>query len=142
MALLRRQSDKADVIASIPLFGGLTKREVSEIAKLVDEMDVAEGTTLATQGEVARQVVVILSGSAVVRRSGRKVAEVGPGDIVGEIGLVTHRPRNATVVTATPATILVLSGQAFDKVMQELPSVARKVLQTVADRLAEATSTH
>jgi len=142
VARLRRQSDKADVIASIPLFEGLTKREVSEIAKLADELDVAEGTTLATQGEVARQVVVVLSGSAVVRRAGRKVAEVGPGDIVGEIGLVTHRPRNATVVTATPATILVLDGQAFDKVMQELPSVARKVLQTVADRLAEATPTH
>jgi CRP-like cAMP-binding protein len=138
MALLRRQSDKAQALGAVELFSGLTKKELTALARLSDEVDVAEGTTLATQGEHGRQVEVILQGTAVVRRNGRKVAELGRGDVVGEISLVTHRPRNADVVTTSPSTLLVLDGRAFDTVMAEMPSVSQKVLRIVADRLAEA----
>jgi CRP/FNR family cyclic AMP-dependent transcriptional regulator len=138
MALLRRQSDKAQALGAVDLFSGLTKKELTALARLADEVDVAEGTTLATQGEHGRQVEVILQGTAVVRRNGRKVAELGRGDVVGEISLVTHRPRNADVVTTSPSTLLVLDGRAFDTVMAEMPSVSQKVLRIVADRLAEA----
>jgi CRP/FNR family cyclic AMP-dependent transcriptional regulator len=138
MALLRRQSDKAQALGAVELFSGLTKKELTALARLADEVDVAEGTTLATQGEHGRQVEVILQGAAVVRRNGRKIAELGRGDVVGEISLVTHRPRNADVVTTSPSTLLVLDGRAFDTVMAEMPSVSQKVLRIVADRLAEA----
>ncbi len=137
MALLRRQSDKADALGKVDLFSGLSKKELTALARLADEVDVGEGTILATQGEHGRQVEVILAGSAVVRRNGRKVADLGVGDVVGEISLVTHRPRNADVVTSEPSTLLVLDGRAFDTVMSEMPSVAQKVLRIVADRLAE-----
>ena len=137
MALLRRQSDKAEALGKVELFSGLTKKELAALARLTDEIDVPEGTTLATQGEHGRQVEVILRGAAVVRRNGRKIADLGAGDVVGEISLVTHRPRNADVVTTAESTLLVLDGRAFDTVMADMPSVAQKVLRIVAERLAQ-----
>jgi CRP/FNR family cyclic AMP-dependent transcriptional regulator len=137
MALLKRQSHKMDVLVSIPLFGTLSKKELTSLARLSDEVTVAEGTTLMKQGDRATQAVVILSGACTVRRNGRKIADLGKGDIAGEIGLVTDQPSNATVKTTKESTLLVLTGGAFSDAMTQMPSMALKVLKVVAARLAE-----
>ncbi len=72
MALLKRQSDKVDVLSSIPLFGTLSKKELPSLARLCDEITAAEGTTLMNQGDRAVQAVIILKGGCAVRRNGRK----------------------------------------------------------------------
>jgi CRP/FNR family cyclic AMP-dependent transcriptional regulator len=137
MALLKRQSHKIDVLASVPLFGTLSKKELTTLARLCDEITVAEGTILMKQGDRAVQSVIILKGACAVRRNGRKIADLGKGDIAGEMGLVTDQPCNATVKTTKESTLLVLTGGAFSDAMAQMPSMASKVLKVVATRLAE-----
>ena len=137
MALLKRQSDKINELASVPLFGALSKKELTALARLCDEVTVPEGTTLMKQGDRATQAVVVLEGACAVRRNGRKIADLGKGDIAGEMGLVTDQPSNATVKTTKESTLLVLTGGAFSDAMAQMPSMALKVLKVVATRLAE-----
>lgn len=137
MPLLTRQSDKVEVLGDVPLFSELSKKELTALARISDEVPLREGVELVCEGKWGHQLAIILEGKAVVRRNGRKVAESGPGAVVGEIGLVTDRPANATVTIAEPSTVLVLEPRAFRTVMADMPSVATKILATVADRLAE-----
>ncbi len=136
MPVLTRQSDKVELLSDVPLFSELSKKELTALARISDEVGVREGAELVCEGKWGHQLAIILEGSAVVRRNGRKIAESGPGDVVGEIGLVTDRPANATVVMAEPSVVLALEPRAFRTVMAEMPSVATKILATVADRLA------
>ena len=138
MAVLKRRSDKVDVLAGVPLFAGLSRRELGEIARNVTEVEIAPREYLAFEGETGRQAMVVLAGHVSVRKRGRKVADLGPGDVVGEMSLVTSRPRNATVRAETFVSALVMDSKEFAAVMDEHPQVAAKILRTVAERLAEA----
>ncbi len=136
MALLKRRSDKVDVLSRVPLFGGLSRRELDEIARNVTEVDIAPQEYLAFEGEIGTQAMVILAGKVTVRKKGRKIAELGTGDVVGEMSLVTSRPRNATVRAESFVSALVMDSKEFANVMDEHPQVATKILRTVAERLA------
>ena len=137
MALLKRRSDKVDVLSRVPLFGGLSRRELDEIARNVTEVDIAPQEYLAFEGEIGTQAMVILAGKVTVRKKGRKSAELGTGDVVGEMSLVTSRPRNATVRAESFVSALVMDSKEFANVMDEHPQVATKILRTVAERLAD-----
>lgn len=137
MALLKRRSDKVDVLSRVPLFGGLSRRELDEIARNVTEVDIAPQEYLAFEGEIGTQAMVILAGKVTVRKKGRKIAELGTGDVVGEMSLVTSRPRNATVRAESFVSALVMDSKEFANVMDEHPQVATKILRTVAERLAD-----
>jgi CRP/FNR family transcriptional regulator, cyclic AMP receptor protein len=139
LALLRRRDDKIKVLADVSLFAGLSKKELGEIARLVTEVEYLPQDHLTHEGEMGREALVILAGKGSVRRGGRKIAEVSTGDVVGEMSLVTYRPRNATVRADTPITALVMSTREFSTLMDEHPQVGLKILRTVADRLAEVT---
>jgi CRP-like cAMP-binding protein len=82
--------------------------------------------------------MVILAGKVTVRRKGRKVAELSRGSVVGEMSLVTNRPRNASVRADTFVSVLVMDANEFATVMVRYPQVAAKILRTVAERLTEA----
>jgi len=138
MALLKRQSDKIDVLSAVPLFAGLSKRELGEIARNVTEVEISPREYLAFEGEIGNQAMVILAGRVTVRKKGRKVAELTTGDVVGEMSLVTNRPRNASVRADTFVAALVMNSKEFATVIDEHPQVASKILRTVAERLSEA----
>ncbi len=121
----------------MPLFTGLSKKELDAVASLSTELSAGEGTTLATQGEVGREALILVEGAAVVRRNGRKVAELGPGAIIGEMSLLEHVPRNATVVATKPSTFLVMDAREFASLMNMQPKVAVKLLKVMARRHAE-----
>ena len=142
MALLKRRADKIDVLSRVPLFAGLSKKELGEIAHSVTEVQIEPREYIALEGDVGRGALVILSGRATVRKNGRKVAELSAGDVVGEMSLVTNRPRNASVRTDTLVAALVMNPREFATIMDEHPQVATKILRTVADRLVEATGEH
>jgi CRP-like cAMP-binding protein len=141
MALLRRRDDKINVLAEVPLFAGLSKKELGEIARLVTEVHFQPGEHLTREGEMGREAMVVLDGKGTVRRGGRKIAEVSQGDVVGEMSLVTHRPRTASVRADTVLSALIMNTREFSSLMDEQPQVGLKILRTVADRLAEATRT-
>jgi CRP-like cAMP-binding protein len=103
-----------------------------------DELTVAEGTELTRQGGVGREAFVIIDGAAVVTKDGEPAAELGPGDHFGELALLDGGPRTATVTTTTDTTVLVLSKPAFNAVLDEIPTLAHKLLVATARRLRES----
>ena len=133
MTVLKRQSDKIEVLASVPLFAGLSKRELTGMARRVRETEFVPGEHILVEGEVAHECFVILDGTATVRRSGRKVTEVGEGDVIGEMGLVTDLRRSAGVRAETFVSSLRIARDDFTAIMDEYPRVAVKVLRTIAD---------
>lgn len=137
---MRGRNEAVTALARVPLFAGLSKKELLEVARHTDEVDLRSGTELAREGELGREAFVILAGTAEVRRRGRKVADLGPGDVVGEMSVVSHLPRTATVISTSDLTALVMSSREFSAVMDANPKVAVKVLKAVATRYAELTN--
>lgn len=133
---MRRES-YLDHLASVPLFSACTKRELGKIAKAGDELTVEAGHVLTTQGDAGREAYVVVDGTATVKRGGRKIATVGPGDAVGELALLDHGPRTATVVADGPMTLFVLGSRQFAGVVEDVPSLARKVMAELAARVRE-----
>ncbi len=126
-----------DHLASVPLFSGCTTKELRDIAKATVELTLDEGKEFVTQGDVGREAFVIVEGSADVTRGGKTIATLGPGDCVGELALLDHGPRTATVTAETPVTALVLSARAFSGVIEDVPGLAHKLLGQLAGRVRE-----
>jgi CRP/FNR family transcriptional regulator, cyclic AMP receptor protein len=125
--------DESD-LRSIPLFESLPRDARGVIAQHADEIDVAEGTQLARQGEFAYEFFVIERGSAEVLRDGERIAELGPGDFLGEMGIVGKVVRNATVVTTSDSSVIVMTEQAFRSMSRSNPDVARTIEAAVEER--------
>ena len=119
-------------LAEVPLFAACSKKELQFVARATTEVSFADGDVIVTQDETAREAFVIVEGTAVVRRNKRKVAEVGPGATIGELGLLDRGPRTATVVAAGPVSALVLTPQEFSGVLAEVPSIGTKLLKSMA----------
>jgi CRP/FNR family transcriptional regulator, cyclic AMP receptor protein len=130
-----RRDAKIELIQRVPLFSHCTKKELNAIAARADELSLPEGRELVRQGERGREFVVIVDGTADVRRNGRKINELGRGDFLGEIALLSGAPRTATVTTTSTARILVLTDSAFKQVTTELPSVLTRLLAALSARL-------
>src|ERR687891_927107 len=114
-------------LRAIPLFAGLGKKERREVAKQADEVDVEPGRHLVREGEFAYDFFAIEEGTAEVRRGDQLLAELGPGDFFGEMGLMEDTRRNATVFATAPLKVVVMTGPAFRQTARELPEVAKKV---------------
>lgn len=124
-------------LAEIPLFSALSKKDLGRIAKASNEVTVEAGHVLVDQGDAGRDAYVILEGTATVKRNGRKVGVLKPGDSVGELALLDHGPRTATVVADTPLVALVLTAREFSGILEEVPGLAQKLLGQLASRVRE-----
>lgn len=110
------------------------------IAKATTEMSFPDGTELTKQDHSAREAFVVTEGSVVVKRNGRKVADLGPGSIIGELGLLDKGPRTATVTAQGPVEVLVLGPREFAGLLDEVPSISHKLLKALAARVRELDS--
>ena len=127
-------------LAAVPLFSGCTTRELRDIAKATVELTLDEGKEFVTQGDVGREAFIIVEGNADVSRGGQTIAQLGPGDCVGELALLDHGPRTATVTAATPVTVLVLGPREFAGLLDEVPTLNHKILAVLAGRVRELDS--
>jgi CRP-like cAMP-binding protein len=126
---------KVDLLKGVPLFATCSKSELQRLASLADELDLAEGATLIREGERGREFIVVAEGAVRVTRNGKTLRDLGSGDFIGEIALVADVPRTATVTATTPVRLLVITDRAFRSVLEEMPSIATKVLQSLGERL-------
>ncbi len=126
---------KTDLLKNVPLFAGCSKSELQKIASLADELDLGEGATLIREGERGREFIVIADGTVRVTRKGKAVRDLGAGDFIGEIALVADVPRTATVTATSPVRLLVVTDRAFRGLLEQMPSIAKKVLQSLGERL-------
>lgn len=131
-------SSPSDQLSRIPLFAGCSDRDLEHLAHAADRIRLPEGTLLTRQGDIGREAFVILTGSAAVDRDGERVAEIGPGDVVGELALLDGGPRSATVTATSDIEALVLTRPAFTAVLDEIPTLAHRLLVTLARRLRTA----
>jgi CRP-like cAMP-binding protein len=129
--------NKLQALKNVPLLSGLSKRDLSAVARIADELDLPAGKELIREDEPGRQFFILLEGNAVVRRRGRKVNTLGPGDFFGEIALLSNRPTTATVVTTEPALVAIVTRASFDRLLRTSPNVQLKVLKALAERVPD-----
>jgi CRP/FNR family transcriptional regulator, cyclic AMP receptor protein len=127
---------KTEALARVPLFSRCSKRELAQIARIADEIDLPVGRTLTKEGARGREFFLVLEGRVDVRQNSRLLRPLGPGDFFGEIALVTEKGRTATVTAATPVRAVVIVDRAFRELLRRSPDIQAKVLEAVADRLA------
>jgi CRP-like cAMP-binding protein len=121
----------------VPLFAGLARRDLDAVERISSEEEVAPGEVLIHEGEPGRHFFVLLEGEAVVTRGGEVVNRLGPGDFFGEISLLSDRAATASVTTSRPGKVVVIAPADFRRLLEELPLMQMKIVQTLADRLPD-----
>lgn len=127
---------KIDALRRVPLFDGLSKKELAVIASASEDVALEPGAVLCREGGLAREFFVLVDGTVEVTRKGKKIDTLGSGDILGEIGLIAHRERMATATAKTPVRCFVLTSGHFRKALDDNRSIERKILRTLAERVA------
>ena len=135
---MARKDTKLDHLANVKLFAACNKKELGIIGRASDEISVSAGKELVGEGSTGHEFFLILEGQAAVRRGGKKVATLGPGQYFGELALLDRGARSATVVAETTMSLLVLGQREFSAVLDEVPGLAHKLLTIMAGRLREA----
>ena len=130
-----RPNAKTKLLKQVPLFAKLSRPELEAIGKIADELDFREGKELAREGAAGREFFVIVEGDAEVTRGKRRLRRLGDGDFFGEISLITRLPRTATVTTLSPTRALVITDRSFRRMLEDSPSIQRKVLEALGERL-------
>jgi CRP-like cAMP-binding protein len=129
---------KADHLSRVRMFSSLNKKELGLVSRVAELQSVDAGAEIVKQGERGHEFYLIVEGKASVRRNGRKVATLGPGDYFGEMAILDGGPRSASVVSDQPTELVVLSQREFMSVLDTVPSVSHKLLVSMAGRLREA----
>lgn len=128
---------KLDRLGKVRLFSACTKKELAQIGRASDEVSVPAGKAIVKEGDTGHEFFLILEGKASVSHGGTEVATLGEGDYFGELALLDRAPRNATVATLTPMTLLVLGQREFSGVLDDVPGLAHKLLISMARRVRE-----
>ena len=129
------KNEKVELLKRTALFAECSKADLIEVALSADERAADAGDRLTEEGERGREFFVLIEGDVAVRRGGRKLAELGPGDWFGEIAVLTYKPRTATVTATSSVRLLVIGDRAFRQVVETRPRIALNVLRSVAARL-------
>jgi CRP-like cAMP-binding protein len=120
----------------VPLFAGLSPKEREKVARWADTVDLPEGKHLLDEGRLPHEFFVILEGEVEVLHEGNRLATLGPGDFFGEIALIEHGRRTASVVTTAPTTLAVMSPASFAAMRREMADVALRIDDAIKERMA------
>ena len=131
------QDTKVEALKRAPLFEGLSKKELGELARVTEDLEIAAGEVLCKEGDIGQEFFVIVEGETDVTSKGKRVAARGGGDFVGEIALLEDTNRTATVTAKTPLRVFVLTRTDFRHLVRENPSVEQKVMRALARRVVE-----
>jgi CRP-like cAMP-binding protein len=131
------QGTKVEALKRAPLFEGFSRKELTQLARVSEDLEIPAGKALCKEGETGQEFFVLVEGEAEVTRKGKRVATRGAGDFVGEISLLEDTPRTATVVAKTPLRVFVLTRRDFRRLVEDNPNVERKVLRVLARRVVE-----
>ena len=124
-----------DCLAQIELFSELNRKELKKLASFMTTVTPKAGRGLTTQGAVGREFMIIREGEASVRRNGRLIANLSPGDFFGELAVVAGVPRTATVTAETDLVVEVLNRREFSSLLDGNPALAKKILVGAVKRL-------
>jgi CRP-like cAMP-binding protein len=126
---------KLELLRKVPLFAGLGGRELEEVGRLADEVDLPDGRELTHEGRTANEFFIIVNGTVRIDRGGATIRRLRDGDFLGEIALVDGGPRTATTTTEGPGRYLVVGHREFHSLLEGFPSIQLAVLQAMAQRV-------
>jgi len=126
-----------DQLRKVPLFEGISNADLQRIAESAKERRFEAGAPIVSAGEPGHGFYLIINGRVEVKRGDRTIATLGPGDYFGELALIRETPRNATVVAKDPTTCLALARWDFKGIVVANPSIAIRILETVASRIQD-----
>jgi len=129
---------KADLLTQIPLFSTCSRRQLHLISALTASEELPAGSVLTREGATGGIAFIVASGRAEVERKGRRLAVLGPGDVVGELSLIDGRPRSATVHALTDLEVLEIDSRDLTRLLRTNPGVRRKLLEVLAGRIRHA----
>ena len=135
MTLRRKPEERVEVLSRVPLFECFDPADLRRVVDMSDEVQVAAGTVVVDQGDPGTHCYVIVDGTASVYVRGEFVASSGPGSLVGEMALVDHRPRTATVVADTDLDLLRFDSHAFTVLLDEMPKASEYIMTALRARL-------
>ena len=121
-------------VRGIKLFQEFSDEEVHEISPFAEEIDVEEGRVLVREGDYSYEFMGIEEGTAEVTRDGDHVADLGPGDFFGEIGLLERSFRTATVTAKTPMRLITLTGWDMARVEKAMPQAIERLRGIIEER--------
>jgi CRP/FNR family transcriptional regulator, cyclic AMP receptor protein len=131
----RKAKADAEWLAGVAFFDGFTEDELSRVAALATEVDAAPGAALTEQGRVGDVCYVIVEGTAGVYASGEHIASIHEGSMVGEMALIEHAPRNATVIAETEMVLAAFDAKSFHQLLDEMPKAKERVLTILNSRI-------
>ncbi len=136
MPLRRGGSDrKVQLLGKVDLFSECNQKELSRIASLADEIEVDKGTVLTREGLPGRECFIVSSGKGKCTLRNKRLATYGAGDVFGEMSQLDNEPRAATVTAETDMVLFVVDSRSFWGLCEEAPSVTRKIMKAIAQRL-------
>ena len=122
----------------IPVFADLDDEQLGHIAALAAEVSVPDGKELVREGDYSYDVLAIEEGTARVERNGQYIGDVGPGDVVGEMGVLERSQRNATVVATSPMLLITLTSWDIRRLHKSAPRAVDHLREIVARRRDQA----
>lgn len=129
--------EKLDLLRRVPLLAGLGRREIEEVGRLAEEIDLPAGKVLMREGDIGREFYVLVTGSVSIERGGVLIRTMVPGDFFGEIALLDEGPRTATATTTASSKLLVLAHREFHSLMDRFPAIRTCVLEALAKRIRQ-----
>jgi CRP/FNR family transcriptional regulator, cyclic AMP receptor protein len=124
-------------LKSVPLLADLDDHELQHLDHATTEVEVRAGHVIMREGQLAEEMVVVLQGELEVKRGDMHIATLKAGDFAGELAVLAHSHRHATVIAATDARLLVIESREFLGVLTDAPHLAVKMLPVVAKRAIE-----
>lgn len=132
-----REDSKLALLRRVEIFRGCSEPELRRLASCWDLMTCPAGRVLVTEGQRGSEAFVLASGTADVTIGGQRIAQIGPGAVIGEMALLDNGTRAATVTLTSEAELLVIEVRQFSALLDQMPRLARQILSTLSRRLRE-----
>jgi CRP-like cAMP-binding protein len=137
MTRKKQTQPSIDALEALPILHGCPRRELETVNSHTTSLKVLAGSILCQEGEYGQEAFIIVDGEAEVSLGGTFLARVGPGAVVGEMALLEHGFRSATVTAVTPMTVHAMSGRDFNSIVRSAPTVTGRLLVTLSERLRQ-----
>ena len=131
-----KRNSKVALLEKVPLFRGLSRKQLAQIGRLADELEVRTGYSLVIAGERGHQLFIIVEGEAMARVD-RRTVRLGPGEFFGEMSLVDGGPCSATVKAATDMRLLMVGRREFTALLDATPTLVARIMSTLSRRVRD-----
>jgi CRP-like cAMP-binding protein len=121
-------------LKTLPLFQSFSEDDLRKIAPFAEEHSAGQGETVVREGDYSYDLMIIEEGTAEVRHGGEKIAELGPGDFFGEMGILERDRRNADVVATSPMRLISLKSYDVKRMERTLPEAVTQLQEVIAQR--------